>query len=532
MKYIKKFEEVNLDFKTLDAPSKVTGKLRGDVLIDKLEKGDELLTKNNKAVIIDQVKDEDGYYVEPQEAIDDVTTNGKYDGDKSRDIFADPNGRYRYVLKDEDENEYKINDIVKTVDFGSSGPGRNTMKFEILQAIFLGIKMKDPSVNVTYAYAMEFLKKHSRKNLLKFLNIHTATEPIQQYIDNIEVTYADVNDKNWYATFEKLPNFLYNKAVFQKEDYSIYHISCKETNSPTYALNRKFNELKKEFSFFNDDSNRMEVSKTNMAKYCPADIYIVSRQMHKSIMNAINTADSFEKLTSEIDKFFDKGELIPISLKKVSHKGNFKIITNRAKNKKMPIFQLNSISITKDPLRGIASKIKTDASWSNVDISTTETVTRMMTIDSSNTGGRNNVDGEIDGSASRHGKISFYPFKRILNSTDHYTFDINSFSVLNDRTEETLMQDIFDLHGKILSFKTMIGGVNVIESETKYNSSVNNTKPRLISKLQSLQIVYALGILYNDKRCDIDRIVTDIMSYALSIKTDIFNKTPKYLRVI
>lgn len=543
MRYIKKFEEKNLDFGTLVAPSKIPGKSRGDVLIDKLEKGDDLriLTdKDSKTVKIDKVVI-DGELVEPGDAVHNITTNGHYDDDKSKDLFSTPYGsnKYRYdkVLQTDDNELFKINDIVKTEEFGSSGPGRNTAKLELLQAIFLGIRMK-LNEDITYESAMSYIHKHE-KNILKTLNIHTAVEPIKQYIDNLAVTYDDVSvDRNWKATFVNLPNSLYRKGVFDDDiNYSIYHISCKDPKSPTYILSKKYNELKRNASFFNaelnDGEGGMERAKTNIAKYCPADIYVVSKKMLSTINKKISTADSFERLTSIIDYHFDNNDMIPISLKKISRRAEFSIITNRAKDKKTPIFELKNINITKDPLRGIGSKIMTEASWSNVNPnSDTEKVTRSLTIDSSDTTKRNNVDGEIQGGSSRHGKISFLPFKRILNSTDYHTFDLNSYSVLDGKTEKVLIKDIFTIHDKILNLKTVVNGIKVLESPTKYNSSINETKGQLISKLQSLQIVYALGVLFNDKRCNINLIITDIMSYALSIKSELFSKTPKYLRVI
>jgi len=58
-----------------------------------------------------------------------------------------------------------------------------------------------------------------------------------------------------------------------------------------------------------------------------------------------------------------------------------------------------------------------------------------------------------------------------------------------------------------------------------------DSKSKKISKLQSLQIVLALEQIFIISPEVGNSILTDIMRYALSIKTDKFD-TPRYIRVI
>jgi hypothetical protein len=62
-------------------------------------------------------------------------------------------------------------------------------------------------------------------------------------------------------------------------------------------------------------------------------------------------------------------------------------------------------------------------------------------------------------------------------------------------------------------------------------SDITGNEGKLISRIQSLQIIQALNEVYRHNRRDANEIMTKIMRYALSIQTDKFD-TPRYLRVI
>ena len=104
-KYKHFLEEVELNLGEL---GKIRGdEKRGDILITKLKsKNPTLTTNNNKEVVIDKMKDEDGEWVEPSEAVDDITTDDIYDPDKAKDYFT-KSGRYTPVFKDNDGDEFR-----------------------------------------------------------------------------------------------------------------------------------------------------------------------------------------------------------------------------------------------------------------------------------------------------------------------------------------------------------------------------------------------------------------------------------------
>ena len=70
---------------------------------------------------------------------------------------------------------------------------------------------------------------------------------------------------------------------------------------------------------------------------------------------------------------------------------------------------------------------------------------------------------------------------------------------------------------------------NVIKE--KIEKKIEGSKNKLISRIQSLQIIILVGRVLLQDRTLANNIITGIMRYALSIQTDKFD-TPRYLRVI
>ena len=71
----------------------------------------------------------------------------------------------------------------------------------------------------------------------------------------------------------------------------------------------------------------------------------------------------------------------------------------------------------------------------------------------------------------------------------------------------------------------------IVVTPIKRGSDTDGNENKLISRLQSLQIVLALLQLYFINSEVADLVITKIMRYALSIQNDKFD-TPRYLRVI
>jgi nitrate reductase NapAB chaperone NapD len=135
--------------------------------------------------------------------------------------------------------------------------------------------------------------------------------------------------------------------------------------------------------------------------------------------------------------------------------------------------------------------------------------------------------------------------KRIIDSVrDKFSFqEIQLTSQLSDLKVAELEKIASDLKEKIdkITPKNLL-----LNTSSSRSSNISGNKNKLISKIQSLQIVLAISQIYSQEEEDgkentekdpkiihviSNGLVTKIMRYALSIQTDKFD-TPRYLRVI
>lgn len=488
---------------------------RGNVLIDIISK-DKPLFINDKSIRISKMK-VDGEWVDPKNALSKFTDiDGNYDIDKAKLYFT--NGtRYQSVFKDIDGNEFKLNQFTKTKEFGSSGPGRSTKKFESTQCIFLAIKQSYPYIYLNSDNFISFYKKFLLLNREVGSLVH-----LSEKIDiNEDLMNEFINDKNWISTFCDIPNRLWSTRGYVDSNiiYGIYHVEYKGSDSPYNLIYKKYREF----------SNKDGFQKIDITKWCPADVYLMSIEKKYEIMDRILHSNNIKELNVIVDEYFDSKELIPISLKKIDENIPFNIIINNEREKELPNFYIKSFIIGSD-MRGIASKISTSSVWkyrNNKDVSRKR---RNMNFDSSNTSNKLNVDGEVEGSTSRHGKISFVSIKRILdNIREKVKFSkIYSYKELSSVSIEDLEKMVLSLTDKIIksSDPKMLEIRPVIRGK-----DISGNLNRLISRVQSLQIILSISEIYNYKPTIANDIITKIFRYALSIQTDKFN-TPRYLRII
>jgi hypothetical protein len=253
-----------------------------------------------------------------------------------------------------------------------------------------------------------------------------------------------------------------------------------------------------------------------------------------------------------------------VSLKRVGPSPNSAtLIVNAEAGMKLPTFEVSSFKLSKDMNKGIGSKIMTNSKW--IQNGKTIERERNLTIDSPNSGKNNNVDAEVDGVWARHGKVSFTWIKKFIeestlyqNSIEHLDKDtyenaenaeentdktketkepkwltnscsgiIMEWKYLKDLKVDELTKIIEKLQESISKLKTHI--------KVEYNLAgrdINNER-KLISKIQSLQVIKALALIdANDgSGKEVNRVVSNMLLYALSIQNPGFS-SPKYIRVI
>jgi hypothetical protein len=498
---------------------------RGDVLVRKLKDDPSFTTNNNKNIEVDKMKDEEGNWVEPSDVIDDITTDGEYDPDKAKKYFT-KGTRYEPVFKDEDGGEFRLNQFKKTKEFGSAGAGRLVKQFESVQCIFLAIKQVFPERYLGSSNLIRFFNEFVNypSNLVHLPDVVMKEDEMRGFKIDENLMNDFLQDPNWLETFFKIPNRLWTKTgnyIDTNRVYSIYHVGYSGSDSPYTAIYNKYKELSKDGGF----------SDINITKYCPADVYMISIIDKDKIITDINSTETINELNVVLNKYFDTKMLVPISLKKIS--GNFKIITNSELDKELPDFFIKSFMVGSD-MRGISSKISTTSIWKHRNDKDVDIKDRNINFDSSDTSKGQNIDGEVEGSSSRHGKVSFKAIKRILDSKIEAGAKIQKLQTY----QELSLLNIDQLKSLV---RSLISTINTLRKQTEGDlikvqpitrgSDISSNEKKLISRIQSLQVVLAIIQLHEISHKDSHDAVTKILRYALSIQTDKFD-TPRYLRVV
>lgn len=505
-----KFIEANLNLQELGKPK--DGILRGDVLVNKLINNDIIVTDINKSVQISKMKNDDDLWVDIENGIKNITNDdGKYNIEKSKDYFTKSN-RYRTIFKSYNGEELKLNQIKKTIDFGSSGSGRLTRNFESIQCIFLAIKQSNPNDRITPDNIMELYDNYI-ESIKDGQNILFIPNDIQI---NRELINDFINDKDWVSTFCDVSNELWDRSIHIDKNnlYYIYQIG--------YTGKSPVKEIQNKFKKFSIDGGFSDI---NFAKWCPADVYLISSDVIDIIYDDIRVVKDINELINLCDVYFDDGKMIPISLKKTSRNNRPLIIINKEVDKELPTFTIRSFIIGDDK-QGIGSKILVRSIWKYRTKKMPTRKDRILNLDSSDTNKYQNIDGEVIGTTSRHGKISLKSILRILKSVE-VPFEIkiqDSIYLKNKETSE--LEEILTNLVDILKYNK-----NIEYKPSNRGSILKGNKGRMISKIQSLQVIYYISELYKYNKTQADSIITKIMRYALSIQTDKFD-TPRYLRIL
>lgn len=498
----------------------VGGDIRGDVLINKLRSGQEIKKDNGKEVKIDKMKSGETW-VEPEVALDQIKTANKYDHKKGKDYFVrsfnkkGTPSRYRTVFKDEDGVDFTLKQIFKTPDLGSKGAGVDAGLAEVMQAIFIGIRLESTTEltfeNIQKAYDKYLVEREK----FPIVMVGEKFEEIDQ-----EKLKKFLNNKNWVETFCKIPNLLLldegsdGGYLDPSISYLVYHTSGKFGRSPYNVLKSKYREL----------SIKEKFNRVNFNKFCPADVYLIDMNSLTKFKSDIEAVQNMYDLAGICDKYFDLKKFVPLSLKMINVGVDFQIITNGEIGADLPIFSIEKFLVSDDPYRGIFSKIETSSVWHYRKKQIQRD--RVINFDSSNTSKSVDIDGEVEGSTSRHGKLSLYHIMRIIRRSRGLS-QISSFKQLSKYNIDDLDKIMIDLITRIKSD----GGPMIKLNTTNRGSLIKGNEKKLISKIQSLQVIKTLLDIYNKDKNKANKIITEIMQFALSVKTRYFG-TPRYLRVI
>jgi hypothetical protein len=509
---ILRFDEKNLTLQDLD--KSINGLGRGNVLIKKLQDEDKFSFKppheapkimpiENGEEIVSNISDEDG----------------EYDSEMSKDFFK--NGlRYTPVIQAADGEEYRLNDLEKTIEFGSSGGAslgsKGTREVECLQCLFLALRqtkgrdIKEGDINDLW----------DENGMIKNTYLEQIRVPLE-FTDEIIETYFE-NEK-WMSTFLNVSNGMYSiepvytkgrnhyeKALSKRKKYIFYHIGWDK--SITDALAKQYKKL--------------ENSGIPIAKWTPSDVWAVSMDQEDSVLTEIYKCETFTELNRLINSLFTANLLRGISLKKVSGiKDDMTIIINKLTP--VPEYKFNGVVVSSNPFSSIGLRILANRESKYMEDG-------IDTIDLRSFSGPttpSDISGEVLGNSARHGKVGLWWINRVIdNINSEYDFGepIPNITLKEDITEsdEELRLEITRLKDLIVSYGA---------TETRNGADRVSTRPQLLSKYQALKVAEIL-YKYSETRTSGGKSVSDILIedmfyYAMSIKNDVF-ECPKYIRMI
>ena len=555
-----KFFEKGLTLTDLTGSS-VDGK-RGDTLVRKLKNKEKIRLNNGELVDIEQMKDPDidGTWQDADIASDNMLDDsGKFDIVKATDYLKNTKkskaarvNSYVKVFKDTDtDEEYTIGDFQKDRDFGSTGAGVRIREHESIQMMFLAKRIQE-NVDFTapkmtkkivkdritkqmkevkiyeYPEIRDILESFKNQTNFKIGNTTLYPAPGFKLTDDMFNHYCD--DQSWLSTFCNVPNKLCgqkdqsnNLVLSPNIKYTIFHVAYKGSESTLNVIFKKYKVLSKGHA-------------VDFSKYCPADIYVVDSNSVETLNKGIESCKDIFELNSFLNDSFRDRQIIPISLKRVGPSPNSAtLIVNAEDNMELPTFKVSSFKLSKDMEKGIGSKIMTNSEW----INNGEKIERQrnLTMDSPNTGKNSNIDGEIDGVWARHGKVSFAWIKKFIEESTLYHNNVEDagrimeWQQLVGYSVDELRKILGDLQKDLIDLKSEM---NIsIDYDLAGREIKGNIEKKLISKIQSLQIIKALAVIdKNDKsKKEVDRIVSNMLLYALSIQNPGFS-SPKYVRVI
>jgi hypothetical protein len=557
-----RFFEKGLTLTDLDAAAGA-GK-RGDTLVRKLKNKEKIRLTNGEEVDIELMKDPDidGPWVAANVGADNMLDDsGNFDIVKATDYLKNTKrsklaraNSYVDIFQDTDApgGTYSLSDFQKDKDFGSTGAGVRIREHESIQMLFLARRLQQkvnyPEPKMTLKTVKDRKTKQPKEvkvyeypEIKNILGIFASASSSFDFGSNIKLHLAPgfkvtqdmfnhyCDDQSWLSTFCNVPNQLCSQVDRAKKlvlnpdiKYTIFHVSYKGAEATSNVIFKKYKVLAKEHG-------------VDFSKYCPADIFIVDGNSVDSLNSSINACKTLLELNKFLGESFESRKILPVSLKRVGPSPNSAtLIVNAEDGMELPTFEIKSFRISKDMNKGIGSKIMTNSEWIHNGKKIERE--RNLTMDSPNTGKNSNIDGEIDGAWARHGKVSFAWIKKFIGESSLYQNNLEEAGIIQEWTDlreydiDQLKAIVQKLQGDLTRLKS--AGVK-IDYDLAGREITGKVENKLISKIQSLQIIKALSVIARlDKTNEeVNRVVSNMLLYALSIKNPGFS-SPKYIRVI
>lgn len=500
--------EKNLTFGDLDKTTQ--GQKKGDILLAKIIRGEDIPLKSDdgddvKIKKISDIINQNTGQITSKDSVEAEYT--PYETSKMKDVFLKRPDYRRYTksLRSEDGTEYKLNDIVKTSDFGSSGGSslgtEGTIKIESIYCFYFAVRQ---FLGRDISYIDDISKYLQVSDILSHIKIPSHVKITEELLDKFydwENSFIEtvniINRTEKYLLKDKK-----NKTILSSDKrYSFHQINSRD--ELISSLSNKYYSLMKGIP---------------ISKWTPSDIWAVDVDRKNIIVELIKSCETLSDLNRVINTSFDRCELIGISIKKIKNEEDALIVINNETPK--PNYNFSGGIILDKPLGTLNTTIIVNRK-SEVYGDGEEKID-FRTFDS----GISNIQGEIIGKETKSGKISLKQINKMLK--DINIRQVPTYSELIDKNESDIRNEIIDMNNNILDNILL---EDLVRKSILRSSPKPETKRRLISKYQSLFLSKILLEAYPENSKDIDNFIEKIFYYALAIENEHY-ECPKYVRIV
>lgn len=510
--------EAKLNLTKLDDKSDIG--LRGDVLVSKV-RNEEPLTVSTPSGTAEIV------VVNKEQLLKAITNrDGSYNSFRASRYFMLPNGRnYKLdAILGDDGNHYKLNDIEKTAEFGSSGGSSlgsvDTRYVESVTCIFLAwrqLKRKD------LAYSdFEDIMGLDPASFADFKSRYTMLD------DKLGLTQQDVSDywDKWKESFVHIPNFLYYPGIVHSgfknqtllDSGRVYRFcQLSASGGAVRALRRAFQERH---------------PGVNFAKWNPSDVFAVDLAKESEMASSLASCKSSALLNELVDRAFESRDMVGISLKKIKSSSDIRIIVNKIT--RPPRYKLATIRFSRMPFATLGLELVAERRSREFGHGQ-----EVMVIRSRDSRKMINISAEVRGKTAKHGNMSLTQVNKILD-----TYGLEKVPSVGSRTEKHYEDEIeywsdAELKREIVAInEKLLNHYDTVVEPRKMALEVD--RKRLISKYQALFLAWIL-MEAQDYLSDregyslADRVVEDMFHFALSINITPgkeSGRTPRYARIV
>ena len=464
-----------------------------------------------------------------EDVVDKITIDDdKYDPASAKRFFM-PTGTYSNVLQGEDDNLYKLTDLEKDADFGSSkGTSlglEGTRQVESIQCLFFALKQSITNRERINRSDLDLLYDSNgdiRKDLMSCVSL-----PIE--LDGPTLKQMLTGDKEkWIDTFLNTSNAIYNTELQlvgkeYMEEHTIRRVLSKNKRYHFHQIGSTKSPI---IQAINVGYDCPETEGISISKWTPSDVWAVEHGQESTIIQQLRSCVTIDELNKVINERYQNRTLIGISLKKVGGEESIKLVINKLT--KPPKFTFASIFTSKKSLGSMGVKL-----IANVESELGKDLQTMYLRSFSGSNKVSSITGEVDGSHSRYGKIGLTWINQILAEC----------GITEDERIPTGRQIQKD---KSLTNEVLIGEISKMNDLIPNKVSPTNKsitgRGSLVSKYQALKFGLLMQRLSDDrvmyfdentrqKTPIVDKITQDMFDYAMAIRNYSF-VCPMYVRII